>query len=41
MIIGRCTSSRTLLSQKVEVQLARKVLNTKTSLGMSDSHRVG
>jgi hypothetical protein len=40
-IIGRCMSSRTLVGQQLEVQLACRVLNTMTSLGMPDSYRVG
>ena len=38
-IIGRCMSSRTLVGRQVEVQLACRVLNTKTRLGMPDSHQ--
>jgi hypothetical protein len=40
-IIGRCMSSRTLVGQQVEVQLACNVLNTMTSFGMPESYRVG
>jgi hypothetical protein len=40
-IIGRGMRSRTLAGQRVEVQLACKVLNTMTRLGMPDSCRVG
>jgi hypothetical protein len=40
-IIGRCMRSRSLAGQLVEVQLACKVLNTMTRLGMPDSYRVG
>ena len=39
-IIGRAMTSRTLVGQRVEVQLACKVLNTMTRLGMPDSYRV-
>jgi hypothetical protein len=39
-IIGRAMSSRTLAGQRVEAQLACKILNTMTGLGMPDSHRV-
>jgi hypothetical protein len=39
-IIGRGMRSRTLAGQQVEVQLACRVLNTMTSLGMPDSYRV-
>ncbi len=39
-IIGRCMRSRTLPGQQVEVQLACRVLNTITRLGMPDSYRV-
>ena len=39
-IIGRCMSSRTHAGQHVEVQLACRVLNTMTRLGMPDSYRV-
>ena len=40
MIIGRSMRSRTLAGQRVEVQLACKVLNTMIHLGMPDSYRV-
>ncbi len=40
-IIGRCMRSRTLPGQRVEAQLAFKILNTITCLGMPDSYRVG
>ena len=39
-IIGRSMRSRTFDGQRVEVQLASKVLNTMTRLGMPDSYRV-
>jgi hypothetical protein len=39
-IIGRSMGSRTLVGQRVDVQLARGILNTRTSLGMPDSYRV-
>ena len=39
-IIGRSMRSRTLVGQRVEVQLASKILNTMTSLGMPDSYRM-
>ena len=39
-IIGRCTRSRTSDGQRVEVQLACKILNTMTHLGMPDSYRM-
>ena len=39
-IIGRSMRSRTLAGQKVEVQLASKILNTMARLGMPDSYRV-
>ncbi len=39
-IIGRGMRSRTLVGQLVEVQLACRVLNTMTRLGMPDSYRV-
>ena len=39
-MIGRSVRSRTFDGQRVEVQLACKVLNTMTRLGMPDSHRV-
>jgi len=40
-ILGRRMRSRTFAGQRVEVLLACRVLNTMTSLGMSDSYRVG
>ena len=40
-IIGGGMRSRTLAGQRVEVQLACRVLNTMTRLGMPDSYRVG
>ncbi|UCG84901.1 MAG: IS5 family transposase [Gemmatimonadota bacterium] len=40
-IIGRGMRSRTLAGQRAEVQLACRVLNTMTGLGMPDSYRVG
>jgi len=40
-IIGRGMRSRTMERQQVEVQLACRILNTMTSLGMPDSYRVG
>jgi len=40
-IIGRAMRSRTLVGQRVEVQLACRVLNTMASLGMPDSYRAG
>jgi hypothetical protein len=40
-IIGRGMKSRTLAGQQVELQIACKVLNTMTSLGIPDSYRVG
>jgi hypothetical protein len=40
-IIGRGMRSHTLAGQLVEVQLACRVLNTMTRLGMPDSYRVG
>ena len=40
MIIGRSMRSRTFDGQRVEVQLASKILNTMTGLGMPDSYRV-
>ena len=40
-IIGRRMSTRTLVGQRVEAQLACRVLNTMTRLGMPDSYRVG
>jgi len=39
-IIGRSMRSRTFDGQCVEVQLASKILNTMTRLGMPDSYRV-
>ena len=39
-IIGRCMRSRALAGQQVEVQVACRVLNTMTHLGMPDSYRV-
>ncbi len=39
-IIGRSMRSRTLDGQRVEVQLACKILNTMTLLGMPYSYRV-
>ena len=39
-IIGRCMRSRTLPSQRVEMRIACKILNTMTRLGMPDSYRV-
>ncbi|MCH7934710.1 MAG: IS5 family transposase [Gemmatimonadetes bacterium] len=39
-IIGRSMRSRTFVGQRVEVQLASKILNTMTRLGMPDSYRV-
>ena len=39
-IIGRSMQSRTFVGQRVEVQLASKILNTMTRLGMPDSYRV-
>ncbi len=38
-IIGRRMRSRTFAGQRVEVQLASKILNTMTRLGMPDSYR--
>ena len=40
-LIGRGMRSRTLAGQRVEAQLACKILNTITCLGMPDSYRVG
>jgi len=40
MIIGRSMTSRSLAGQRVEVQLACRVLNTMTRLGMPDSYQV-
>jgi len=39
-IIGRRMRSRTLAGQRVEVQLASRILNMMTRFGMPDSHRV-
>ena len=39
-VIGRGMRSRTLVGQRVEVQLASKILNMMTRLGMPDSYRV-
>jgi len=39
-IIGRTMRSRSLEGQRVEVELASKILNAMTSLGMPDSYRV-
>ncbi len=39
-IIGRSMRSRTFDGQRVEVQLASKILNTMTLLGMPDSYKV-
>ena len=39
-IIGRSMRSRTLLGQRVEVQLTCGILNTMIVLGMPDSYRV-
>ncbi len=39
-MIGRGVRSRTLAGQRVEVQLACRVLDTMTLLGMPDSYRV-
>jgi len=39
-IIGRSMRSRTFDGQQVEVQMASKILNTMTLLGMPDSYRV-
>jgi DDE family transposase len=39
-IIGQCMRSRSLEGQRVEVEVASKILNTMTSLGMPDSYRV-
>jgi hypothetical protein len=38
--IGRSMRSRSFDAQQVEVRLAREILNTTTSLGMPDSHRM-
>jgi hypothetical protein len=40
-IIGRGMRSRTLAGQRVEVQLACRILNTMTRLGMPESYRMG
>ena len=40
-IFGRRMTSRTMACQQVEVQLAGRILNTMTRLGMPDSYRVG
>ena len=39
-IIGRSMRSRTLDGQRIEVQLASKILNTMTLFGMPDSYKV-
>jgi len=39
-IIGRRMRSRTMDGQRVEVQLASKILNTMTLMGMPDNYRV-
>ena len=39
-LIGRSMRSRTLDGQRVEVQLASKILNTMTLFGMPDSYKV-
>ena len=39
-IIGRSMRSRTIEGQRTETQLAAKILNTMTHLGMPDSYRV-
>ena len=39
-IFGQGMRSRTFDGQRVEAQLASKILNTITQLGMPDSHRV-
>jgi hypothetical protein len=39
-VIGRSMRSRTLEGQRVEVQLASKILNTMTCLGMPNSYRM-
>jgi hypothetical protein len=39
-IIGRSMRSRSLEGQRIEVELASKILNTMTRLGMPDSYRV-
>jgi hypothetical protein len=40
-ILGQYMRSRSLPNQRVEVQLASKILNTMTSLGRPDSVRAG
>lgn len=40
-ILGQAMRSRSLSGQRVEVNLACKILNTMTSLGMPDSVKVG
>ena len=40
-IIGRGMRSRTLVGQRVEVQLGCRILNTMTRLGMPESYRMG
>jgi hypothetical protein len=40
-ILGQRMRSRSLGSQRIEVQLACKILNTMTSLGRPDSVKVG
>jgi hypothetical protein len=40
-ILGQRMRSRSLGSQRIEVQLACKILNTMTRLGMPDSVKVG
>jgi hypothetical protein len=39
-IIGRGMRSRSLPGQRVEVQLASRILNTMARLGMPDSYRM-
>ncbi len=39
-IIGRSMRSRTFDGHRVEVQLASKILNRMTQLGMPESYRV-
>ncbi len=39
-ILGQRMRSRSLGSQRIEVQLACKILNTMTSLGRPESYRV-
>ena len=39
-IIGGSMRSRTFAGQHVEVQMASKILNTMTLLGMPDSYRL-